>query len=133
MNESGRSVAPALRFCKLPPERLVVVHDELDLELGDVRAKQGGGLAGHNGLRSLAGAIGTQDFLRVRIGIGRPERGDRGRWPTGCCSRSDRAPMSTPGARRRRLRAVGAAGGRGRGDARRGTGSASGVAADAPS
>jgi PTH1 family peptidyl-tRNA hydrolase len=77
MNESGRSVAPALRFYKLPPERLVVVHDELDLELGDVRAKQGGGLAGHNGLRSLADALGTQDFLRVRIGIGRPERGDR--------------------------------------------------------
>ena len=77
MNESGRSVAPALRFYKLSPERLVVVHDELDLELGDVRAKQGGGLAGHNGLRSLAEALGTQDFLRVRIGIGRPERGDR--------------------------------------------------------
>src|SRR4051812_33056912 len=77
MNESGRSVAPALRFYKLPPERLVVVHDELDLELGDVRAKQGGGLAGHNGLRSLADALGTQDFLRVRIGIGRPEGGDR--------------------------------------------------------
>jgi peptidyl-tRNA hydrolase, PTH1 family len=77
MNESGRSVAPAVRFYKLPPERLVVVHDELDLELGDVRAKQGGGLAGHNGLRSLAEALGTQDFLRVRIGIGRPERGDR--------------------------------------------------------
>jgi PTH1 family peptidyl-tRNA hydrolase len=77
MNESGRSVAPALRFYKLPPERLVVVHDELDLELGDVRAKEGGGLAGHNGLRSLAEALGTQDFLRVRIGIGRPERGDR--------------------------------------------------------
>ncbi|HSS53604.1 MAG TPA: aminoacyl-tRNA hydrolase [Gaiellales bacterium] len=77
MNESGRSVGPALRFYKLPPERLVVVHDELDLELGDVRAKRGGGLAGHNGLRSLAEAIGTQDFLRVRIGIGRPERGDR--------------------------------------------------------
>jgi peptidyl-tRNA hydrolase, PTH1 family len=77
MNESGRSVAPALRFYKLPPERLVVVHDELDLELGDVRAKRGGGLAGHNGLRSLAEATGTQDFLRVRIGIGRPERGDR--------------------------------------------------------
>jgi peptidyl-tRNA hydrolase, PTH1 family len=76
MNESGRSVAPALRFYKLPPERLVVVHDELDLELGDVRAKRGGGLAGHNGLRSLADSLGTQDFLRVRIGIGRPERGD---------------------------------------------------------
>ena len=65
----------------------MVVHDEIDLELGDMRAKRGGGLAGHNGLRSLADALGTQDFLRVRIGIGRPERGDRGRWPTGCCSR----------------------------------------------
>ena len=76
MNESGRSVSPAMRFYKLPPERLVVVHDELDLPLGDIRAKYGGGLAGHNGLRSVVQAIGTQDFLRVRIGIGRPERGD---------------------------------------------------------
>ena len=76
MNESGRSVSPAMRFYKLPAERLVVVHDELDLPLGDVRAKSGGGLAGHNGLRSVAQSIGTQDFLRVRIGIGRPERGD---------------------------------------------------------
>ena len=70
MNESGRSVAPALRFYKLPPERLLVVHDELDLPLGDIRAKSGGGLAGHNGLRSVVQSIGTQDFLRVRIGIG---------------------------------------------------------------
>jgi len=77
MNDSGRSVAEALRFFKLPPEQLLVLHDELDLELGDVRAKRGGGLAGHNGLRSLADNLGTQDFLRVRVGIGRPERGDR--------------------------------------------------------
>jgi peptidyl-tRNA hydrolase, PTH1 family len=76
MNESGRSAAPALRFFKLPPERLLVVHDEIDLPLGDIRAKRGGGLAGHNGLRSIVQSIGTQDFLRVRIGIGRPERGD---------------------------------------------------------
>ena len=76
MNESGRSVWPALRFYKVDPSRLLVVHDELDLELGDVRAKDSGGLAGHNGLRSVARDIGTQDFLRVRIGIGRPERGD---------------------------------------------------------
>ncbi len=76
MNLSGRSVGPALRFYKLPPERLVVVHDELDLELGDVRTKAGGGLAGHNGLRSIAEAIGSQDFLRVRIGVGRPDRGE---------------------------------------------------------
>jgi peptidyl-tRNA hydrolase, PTH1 family len=76
MNDSGRAVAPALRFWKLPASRLLVIHDELDLELGDVRAKFGGGLAGHNGLRSLSDALGTNDFLRVRVGIGRPERGD---------------------------------------------------------
>ncbi len=76
MNESGRSVWPAVRFYKVDPGRLLVVHDELDLELGDVRAKDGGGLAGHNGLRSVARDLGTQDFLRVRVGIGRPERGD---------------------------------------------------------
>jgi len=77
MNESGLSVGPAMRFYKLPPERLLVVHDELDLAVGDIRAKRDGGLAGHNGLRSVADALGTRDFLRVRIGIGRPERGER--------------------------------------------------------
>jgi PTH1 family peptidyl-tRNA hydrolase len=78
VNESGAAVAGLVRRYGVQDlGRLVVVHDELDLELGDVRAKQGGGLAGHNGLRSLAEATGTQDFLRVRIGIGRPERGDR--------------------------------------------------------
>jgi peptidyl-tRNA hydrolase, PTH1 family len=76
MNDSGRSVAAALRFYKLAPERLLVVHDEIDLPVGDVRAKRGGGLAGHNGLRSLVEHLGTRDFLRVRIGVGRPERGD---------------------------------------------------------
>jgi PTH1 family peptidyl-tRNA hydrolase len=76
MNLSGKSVAAALRFYKLEPDALVVVHDEIDLELGDVRAKSGGGLAGHNGLRSIAQQLGTQDFLRLRIGVGRPERGD---------------------------------------------------------
>jgi PTH1 family peptidyl-tRNA hydrolase len=77
MNLSGRSVAAALRFYKLEPSHLVVVHDEIDLPLGDVRAKFGGGLAGHNGLRSLREQLGTADFARVRIGVGRPERGDR--------------------------------------------------------
>jgi PTH1 family peptidyl-tRNA hydrolase len=77
MNLSGRSVAAAMRFYKLEPDTLVVVHDEIDLELGDVRAKSGGGLAGHNGLRSLRESLGTADFVRVRIGVGRPERGDR--------------------------------------------------------
>jgi peptidyl-tRNA hydrolase, PTH1 family len=76
MNESGRSVGPAVRFYKLPLERLLVVHDEVDLELGRLQARTGGGLAGHNGLRSVAGALGSPDFLRLRVGVGRPERGD---------------------------------------------------------
>lgn len=76
MNLSGRTVAAAMRFYKLEPEALVVVHDEIDLPLGDVRAKFGGGLAGHNGLRSLRESLGTAEFARVRIGVGRPERGD---------------------------------------------------------
>jgi PTH1 family peptidyl-tRNA hydrolase len=77
MNLSGSSVAAAVRFYKLEPEQLLIVHDEIDLELGDVRAKRGGGLAGHNGLKSLRDSLGTADFLRVRIGVGRPERGER--------------------------------------------------------
>ncbi len=77
MNDSGRSVAAAMRFYKLEPAALVVVHDEIDLTLGDIRVKTGGGLAGHNGLRSIVDHLGTPDFTRVRIGVGRPERGDR--------------------------------------------------------
>jgi PTH1 family peptidyl-tRNA hydrolase len=76
MNESGRSVAPAVRFFKVLPEQLLVVHDEGDFDLGRLQARAGGGLAGHNGLRSIARQLGTQDFLRLRIGVGRPERGD---------------------------------------------------------
>jgi peptidyl-tRNA hydrolase, PTH1 family len=76
MNESGRSVAPAVRFFKVPPERLLVVHDEVDLDLGRLQARMGGGLAGHNGLRSVAQHLGTPEFLRLRIGVGRPDRGD---------------------------------------------------------
>jgi peptidyl-tRNA hydrolase, PTH1 family len=77
MNESGRSVAAALRFFKLAPERLLVLHDEVDLEPGRLQLRLGGGLAGHNGLRSIAQALGTKEFLRLRIGVGRPGRGDR--------------------------------------------------------
>jgi PTH1 family peptidyl-tRNA hydrolase len=76
MNESGRSVAAAALFFKVPAESLLVVHDDVDLEPGRLQARRGGGLAGHNGLRSLAQHLGTQDFLRLRIGIGRPGRGD---------------------------------------------------------
>ena len=77
MNVSGRSVGVATRFFKVAPPDLLVVHDDVDLETGRLQARLGGGLAGHNGLRSIAAALGTQDFLRLRIGVGRPERGDR--------------------------------------------------------
>jgi peptidyl-tRNA hydrolase, PTH1 family len=76
MNESGRSVGPAAAFFKLPHESVLVVHDEGDFDLGRLQVRAGGGLAGHNGLRSIARQLGTQDFLRLRIGVGRPERGD---------------------------------------------------------
>ena len=76
MNDSGRSVGAAVRFFKVEPEQVLVVHDDVDLESGRLQARAGGGLAGHNGLRSLAQHLGSQDFLRLRIGIGRPRRGD---------------------------------------------------------
>jgi PTH1 family peptidyl-tRNA hydrolase len=76
MNESGRSVAAAVRFYKLEPERLLVVHDEVDLDLGRLQARLGGGLAGHNGPRSVAQHLGTAEFGRLRVGVGRPGRGD---------------------------------------------------------
>jgi peptidyl-tRNA hydrolase, PTH1 family len=77
MNESGRSVGAAVRFFKVEPEQVLVVHDDVDLETGRLQARAGGGLAGHNGLRSLAQHLGSQAFLRLRIGVGRPGRGDR--------------------------------------------------------
>jgi PTH1 family peptidyl-tRNA hydrolase len=76
MNESGRAVSGATRFYKLEPGEVLVVHDEGDFELGRLELKVGGGLSGHNGLRSIAQHLKTQDFLRLRIGVGRPERGD---------------------------------------------------------
>jgi PTH1 family peptidyl-tRNA hydrolase len=76
MNESGRSVGAAVRFFKVVPEALLVVHDEVDLEPGRLQVRLGGGLAGHNGLRSVAQHLGTGEFGRVRIGVGRPGRGD---------------------------------------------------------
>ena len=77
MNVSGKSISAARRFFKVDLEALLVVHDDVDLEAARLQARAGGGLAGHNGLRSIAGALGTQDFLRLRIGVGRPGRGDR--------------------------------------------------------
>jgi PTH1 family peptidyl-tRNA hydrolase len=72
MNESGGPVAGLTGFYKIPPGRLVVVHDELDLPYGALRLKLGGGDNGHNGLRSITRSLGTRDYLRVRFGIGRP-------------------------------------------------------------
>jgi PTH1 family peptidyl-tRNA hydrolase len=77
MNESGRSVGEAARFLRIPPEEVVVLHDELDLAPFKVRVKQGGGVAGHNGLRSLDAHLGTRDFRRVRLGIGHPGNKER--------------------------------------------------------
>jgi PTH1 family peptidyl-tRNA hydrolase len=77
MNESGVAVGAAARFYKLEPSEVLVVHDEGDFELGRLELKVGGGLSGHNGLRSIAQHLKTQDFLRLRIGVGRPGRGDQ--------------------------------------------------------
>jgi PTH1 family peptidyl-tRNA hydrolase len=76
MNDSGRSVQAAARFFKAEPDTILVVHDEGDLEPGRLQARLGGGLAGHNGLRSIAKHLGTPEFLRLRVGVGRPGRGD---------------------------------------------------------
>lgn len=76
MNESGRSLSAAARYFKVAPEDVLVIHDDVDLEVGRLQARLGGGLAGHNGLRSIAQSLGTPEFLRLRIGVGRPGRGD---------------------------------------------------------
>jgi peptidyl-tRNA hydrolase, PTH1 family len=76
MNESGTSVGAAARFYKLDPEAVLVVHDEGDFDLGRLQLRIGGGSGGHNGLRSIAQHLRTQDFMRLRVGVGRPERGD---------------------------------------------------------
>ena len=72
MNESGRQVVPLAKFYSVPPADIIVIHDELDIDFGRIRLKLDGGEGGHNGLRSIANALGTKDFQRVRIGIGRP-------------------------------------------------------------
>jgi peptidyl-tRNA hydrolase, PTH1 family len=72
MNESGRQIGPLANFYSVSPGGVVVIHDDLDLDFGRVRLKTGGGEGGHNGLRSVAQALGSRDFLRVRVGIGRP-------------------------------------------------------------
>ncbi|GAC1636318.1 MAG: aminoacyl-tRNA hydrolase [Mycobacterium sp.] len=72
MNESGRQVGPLAKFYSVPAADVVVIHDELDIDFGRIRLKSGGGVAGHNGLRAVASALGTSDFRWVRVGIGRP-------------------------------------------------------------
>ena len=76
MNDAGRSVGPARGSFKLPLDRVLVVHDEIDLPFGEVRTRTGGGLAGHNGLKSLKRELGSGDFVRVRVGVGRPDSTD---------------------------------------------------------
>jgi PTH1 family peptidyl-tRNA hydrolase len=76
MNDAGRSVGPARGAFKLPVERVLVVHDEIDLPFGEVRTRRGGGLAGHNGLKSIRRELGSADFVRVRVGVGRPDSTD---------------------------------------------------------
>jgi PTH1 family peptidyl-tRNA hydrolase len=76
MNESGRSAGPARGALKLDLDRVLVVHDEIDLPFGEIRPRLGGGLAGHNGLKSLKAGLGSADFGRVRVGVGRPDSTD---------------------------------------------------------
>jgi peptidyl-tRNA hydrolase, PTH1 family len=76
MNDAGRSVGPARGSFKLPLERVLVVHDEIDLPFGEIRTRLGGGLAGHNGLKSINRELGSTEFMRVRIGVGRPSSTD---------------------------------------------------------
>jgi PTH1 family peptidyl-tRNA hydrolase len=80
MNLSGESVQPMMAFFKIPVENILVIHDELDLPFGTIAFKKGGGLAGHNGLKSITATLGTQEFKRVRVGIGRPVHGDVSNW-----------------------------------------------------
>jgi PTH1 family peptidyl-tRNA hydrolase len=76
MNDAGRSAGPARGALKLPLERVLVIHDEIDLPFGRVESRLGGGLAGHNGLKSLKRELGSADFQRIRVGVGRPDSSD---------------------------------------------------------
>ena len=95
MNRSGDSLLPMMQFFKIPMEEILVVHDELELDFGVLGFKQGGGLAGHNGLRSIASVLGTRDFKRLRLGISRPSHGDITSYVLGNFSTDERAVLPT--------------------------------------
>jgi PTH1 family peptidyl-tRNA hydrolase len=80
MNLSGESLQPMMAFFKIAVENVLVVHDEIDLPFGTIAFKNGGGLAGHNGLKSITEKLGTQEFNRLRVGVGRPTHGDVSNW-----------------------------------------------------
>jgi len=90
MNLSGEAVAPCAAFFKLKPEEILVVHDELDLPYGQVAFKAGGGTAGHNGLKSIVQQLGSNQFYRLRMGIGRPEHGDVSSWVLSSFSKDEK-------------------------------------------
>ena len=92
MNDAGRSVGPARGAFKLPLERVLVLHDEIDLPFGEIRVRLGGGLAGHNGLKSLKDSLGSADFARVRVGVGRPDTTDPDRVAAYVLSRFRESP-----------------------------------------
>lgn len=91
MNLSGNAVSQVCTFYKIEPANILVVHDELDLPLGRMKLKVGGGTAGHNGLKSIAERMGSKDFVRLRMGIGKPERGDTTGWVLGGFAPSETA------------------------------------------
>lgn len=93
MNLSGESVQPMAAFFKVPPEKILVIHDELDILFGQVHFKMGGGFAGHNGLKSIAACLGTDQFARMRIGIGRPPHGNVSGWVLSPFSKEEAAQI----------------------------------------
>lgn len=93
MNLSGESVQPMAAFFKFAPSQILVIHDELDIPFGQVHFKVGGGLAGHNGLKSIAAHLGTNDFARMRVGIGRPPHGDVSNWVLGGFGKDEQIQM----------------------------------------
>lgn len=93
MNLSGESVQPMAAFFKIEPSQILVIHDELDIPFGQVHFKMGGGLAGHNGLKSICAHLGTDQFARMRVGIGRPPHGDVSNWVLGPFGKEEREQL----------------------------------------